>query len=111
MKCTSFLVADTETILVDNVHVPYAAGFCLVKPGLGIPNKNQIETYYSEDFREESFTDRSNIMLKHFLTRLAVKAKEEKINKVYFQHFAKFDGFGNWKSNRLPSSSVSITID
>lgn len=27
LKCRSFIVADLETILVDNVHVPYAAGY------------------------------------------------------------------------------------
>lgn len=28
-----FIVADTETILIDNEHKPYAAGLLLVRPG------------------------------------------------------------------------------
>ena len=28
-----FMVADTETILIDNVHKPYAAGLLMVRPG------------------------------------------------------------------------------
>jgi hypothetical protein len=35
----SFIVADTETVLVNDVHVPYAAGFLVVKPGDGVGAK------------------------------------------------------------------------
>ena len=32
-KRRPFIVADTETVLVNDVHVPYAVGFMVVKPG------------------------------------------------------------------------------
>lgn len=28
-----FIVADTETVLVNDIHVPYAAGYFIVYPG------------------------------------------------------------------------------
>lgn len=44
-----FIVADTETIIDDNVHKPYAAGLMLVRPGEEL-NEIMIETYFSEDY-------------------------------------------------------------
>lgn len=46
-----FIVADTETVLINNVHVPYAAGFLVVKPGedVGAKPDYSIETYFSEE--------------------------------------------------------------
>lgn len=32
-ECGPFIVADMETLLVNDVHIPYAAGFLVVKPG------------------------------------------------------------------------------
>uniref|UniRef100_A0A803NCS8 Uncharacterized protein n=1 Tax=Chenopodium quinoa TaxID=63459 RepID=A0A803NCS8_CHEQI len=64
-----FLVADTETILIDvkstpdpetgeedvtKVHFPYAAGVLLVRPGVVI-DKGRIYTYYSEDYTSKVF--------------------------------------------------------
>ncbi len=43
------MVADTETILIDNVHKPYAAGLLMVRPGEQI-NDIMIDTYFSEDY-------------------------------------------------------------
>lgn len=42
-----FIVADTETVLKDDIHVPYAAGFLVVKPGedVGAKPDYEIETY------------------------------------------------------------------
>lgn len=47
----AFIVADTETVLIKNVHVPYAAAFLVVKPGedVGAKPDYSIETYFSED--------------------------------------------------------------
>lgn len=84
-KCSSFIVADTETLIDESsqVHIPYALGFCVVKPGLDLPSLDHIETYYSEDVLiEDSFSNRSNEMLKYFLTRLAVKAKEDRFTSI-----------------------------
>jgi len=64
-----FLVADTETILIDvkstpdpetgeedvtKVHFPYAADVLLVRPGVVI-DKGRIDTYYSEDYTSKVF--------------------------------------------------------
>lgn len=49
-----FIVADLETVLNnENMNVPYAAGFLVVKPGEDVGLKapyGSIETYFSEDF-------------------------------------------------------------
>ncbi|KAG5571414.1 hypothetical protein H5410_061180 [Solanum commersonii] len=55
----SFIVADTETILVESdtdqiekVHMPYAVGFLVVKPS-STTSKEQVggvETYFSEEY-------------------------------------------------------------
>lgn len=46
-----FIVADTETVLINDVHVPYAAGFLVVNPDedVGAKPDYSIETYFSED--------------------------------------------------------------
>lgn len=91
----AFIVADTETVLVNKVHVPYAAGFLVVKPGedVGAKPDYEIETYFSEDhlFIHE-FEERSNRMLFDFLDRLAVVASSTKIQTVYFHNLSRFDG-------------------
>ncbi|KAH0687273.1 hypothetical protein KY284_017826 [Solanum tuberosum] len=79
----SFIVADTETILVESdtdqiekVHMPYAVGFVVVKPD-SAPSKEQvgsIETYFSEEypvFLYDTFRKRSYKMLTEFIDRLA----------------------------------------
>ena len=55
------MVADTETILINNVHKPYAAGLMMVRPGEEINNHIMIDTYFSEDYSiiMDSFEDRS----------------------------------------------------
>jgi hypothetical protein len=59
-----FIVADTETVLVNGVHVPYAAGFLFVYPGVDI-NTHDIYTEFSEDalLVLPEFEDRSNKVL------------------------------------------------
>lgn len=91
-----FIVADTETVLINDVHVPYAVGFLVVKPDEDVcakPNYS-IETYFSEDhiIVISEFKDRSNRMLFDFLERLEVVAAERKIRTVYFHNFSRFDG-------------------
>ncbi|GAB2213565.1 hypothetical protein Droror1_Dr00017875, partial [Drosera rotundifolia] len=55
-----FIVADTETLLIDNVHKPYAAGLLMVRPGEEI-NKIMIDTYFSENYSIilDSFEERN----------------------------------------------------
>lgn len=43
-----FFVADTETLLVDNVHMPCAAGLWMVPPGKSI-NDRMMDTYFHQD--------------------------------------------------------------
>lgn len=91
-----FIVADTETLMRNDVHVPYAAGFLVVKPGedVGAKPSHSIETYFSEDhlLLIPQFEERSARMLFDFLERLAVVAAETQIRTVYFHNFSRFDG-------------------
>lgn len=92
----SFIVADTETVLINNIHVPYAAGFLVVKPGEDVGSKPDYSTeiYFSEDHMllKKEFEDRSNRVLFDFLERLAMVAADTKIRTVYFHNFSRFDG-------------------
>lgn len=73
-----FIVADTETILINQIHVPYAVGFLVVKPGLNLSSNADIETYFSEDhiIRKDcnTFEKRSNKIMKDFINRFSVVA-------------------------------------
>lgn len=91
-----FIVADTETVLLNEIHVPYAAGFLVVNPDddVGRKRDSEIETYFSEDHLVylPEFVDRSNRMLFLFLERLAKVAASREIRTVYFHNFSRFDG-------------------
>lgn len=99
----SFIVADTETVLVesdtdqiDKVHMPYAVGFLVVEPGEA-PSKEKvgrIETYFSEDYLYDTFRKRSYKMLTEFIDRLAhVVRKDPSIHTIYFHNLSRFDGY------------------
>jgi hypothetical protein len=66
-----FIVAHTETILIDNVNKPYAAGLFLVRPGEQI-NEIMIDTYFSEDYSIilDSFEERSTLVLSYLVFRI-----------------------------------------
>lgn len=89
-----FIVADIETLLIDDVHVPYAVGFLVVRPGESI--SEDIPVYFSEDVPPtlfETFEDRSNKILFDFIERIAfVVKKDRSIKNVYFHNFSRFDG-------------------
>ena len=91
-----FIVADTETVLINNVHVPYAAGFIALRPGedIGVYPDYAFKTYFSEDdlFHIPEFKDRSDRMLFDFLEHLAILADRTNIRTVYFHNFSRFDG-------------------
>ncbi|KAF3778769.1 DNA polymerase [Nymphaea thermarum] len=92
-ECRPFIVADLETIVLNDVHVPYVAGYLVVKPGddlTSLPSYS-IKTFFSENYMivSPTFEERSERMLFEFLFHL-----EESVNKnsVYFHNFARFDG-------------------
>lgn len=93
-----FLVADIETVLINDIHVPYAAGFLVVEPDdvMSSDRCKSIETYYSEDypfFLYETIQKRSNKMLSYFIDRIAfIARKRESIKTIYFHNFSRFDG-------------------
>lgn len=95
LKLKSFLVADTETILIDNVHNPYAAGVMMVIPGLDLKTQT-IYTYFSEDYTPyvfKSFEERSQKLLNDFILRIISIIKQNPLIKtVYFHNFSRFDG-------------------
>lgn len=89
-----FIVADIETLLINDVHVPYAVGFLVVRPGDDL--SEFIETYFSEDYPTivfSSFEERSNKILFDFIERIVVVVrKDPSIHIVYFHNFSRFDG-------------------
>lgn len=90
----AFIVADTETILIDNVHKPYAAGLLLVRPGEEI-NDMYIDTYFSEDYSIilDSFEERSNKVLYDLVSRIStIVRQEQSALTIYFHNFSRFDG-------------------
>lgn len=75
----SFLVADIETNLIENKHVPYAAGVMEVEPGKDLPSIDEITWWYSEDlFNVESFAERSKNMLNSFLRYIEFLVRKNK---------------------------------
>jgi len=83
-----FIVGDLETLLIDNVHKPYAAGLMLVRPGDKLQD-SIIETYYSENYLhiDDSFEDRSKKMLSDFIDRIAALVRlNPSIETVYFHN-------------------------
>ena len=96
-KCSSFIVADIETILVNSVHVPYAAGYLVVNPGddlTSIPEYS-IQTFFSENHIPfyPNFEDRSKQMLFDFISHFEICVKKnDSLKTVYFHNFGRFDG-------------------
>jgi len=89
-----FIVADTETILIDNVHKPYAAGLLMVRPGEQI-NDIMIDTYFSEDYSIilDSFEERSTKVLYDLVLRISTISRQEQSTlTIYFHNFSRFDG-------------------
>lgn len=89
-----FIVADLETILINNEHTPYAAGLLLVRPGEEI-NSSQIYTNFSEDHSIilDSFEERSNKVLFDLVSKILSLVREERESlTIYFHNFSRFDG-------------------
>lgn len=96
-KCRPFIVADIETLLLSDIHVPYAAGYLVVNPDIDLTaiKDHSIKTFYSEDHLlvYPKFEDRSERMLEDFLLNLErlVRSHRE-CRTVYFHNFGHFDG-------------------
>nr|UYK51798.1 hypothetical protein [Paphiopedilum micranthum] len=90
-----FMVADTETILIDNVHKTYAAGVLMVRPGEQI-SEIMIDTYFSEDYSIilDSFEERSTKVLYDLVLRISTIVRQEQFQTqtIYFHNFSRFDG-------------------
>lgn len=96
-ECRPFIVADIETLMVDDVHVPYAAGYLVVNPGDDLTSVPfySIPFFYSEHFIDfyPNFKDRSERMLFEFVYSLEeCVRKNRRLRTVYFHNFARFDG-------------------
>lgn len=92
-----FIVADIETVMVNDVHVPYAAGYLVVKPGADLTSipSYSIQTFFSEDHIPfyPNFEERSQRMLFDFFSNLEECVKKDGIVRtVYFHNLARFDG-------------------
>ncbi|KAF3433473.1 hypothetical protein FNV43_RR24575 [Rhamnella rubrinervis] len=93
-------LTNIETFILNNVHVPYAVGFLVVRPGDDLSPKskagNGIETYFNEDYPDivfETFEERSNEMLFDFIECLVVVVRQNpSIQTVYFHNFSQFNG-------------------
>ncbi|GKE18548.1 DNA polymerase-like protein [Tanacetum coccineum] len=89
-----FIIADLETILVKDIHKPYAAGLMVVRPGKDI-TREFIDIYFSKDYSilSEEFEDRSDKVLYEMLHRIeALGRREKRPFTVYFHNFSRFDG-------------------
>ncbi|XP_073313483.1 DNA polymerase-like [Primulina huaijiensis] len=96
-ECYPFIVADLETILVNNVHVPYAAGYLVVKSGDDLTSKPSIHTFFSEDHIPfyHTFEERSERILHDFFYNLEVSVLNiysTRLRTIYFHNFSRFDG-------------------
>jgi hypothetical protein len=93
-KLKAFIVADTETIPIENVYHPYAAGLLLVRPGEEI-NEIQIDTYFSEDYSLilDSFEEKSTMVFNDLVFRIeSIVRHEQEPLTIYFHNFSRFDG-------------------
>lgn len=89
-----FIAADMETIIINQVHFPYAVGLMMVRLGEQI-NEIMIDTYFSEDYKIilNKFEDRSTKVLNDFVLRILtiVRQKQSPLT-IYFHNLSRFDG-------------------
>eukprot|EP00253_Pinus_taeda_P008177 PITA_08177 len=104
-----FIVADTGTVLINDIHVPYTVGFLVVKPGeLG----SFIKTYFSEDYALflPEFEERSHYMLTQFIEHFNLSTEKRKIHTIYFHNFSRFDGILLMKYYTPHGDGDSLTL-
>nr|AYM32740.1 DNA polymerase [Silene vulgaris] len=92
-----FMVADIETVVIDEIHVPYAIGVLKVYPGVKVLT-DDIDTFYSENYNKNlfpKFEDRSQKLMLDFINRLITITRRNskyKMNVIYFHNLSSFDG-------------------
>ncbi|XP_042453061.1 DNA polymerase-like [Zingiber officinale] len=99
VKCNPrpFIVADIETVLVNNVHTPYAVGYLEVYPSMDLSSivPSSVNIFYSEDhiYAFDNIEVRSMKIIYYFISdlELAVKRKP-RLRTVYFHNLSQFDG-------------------
>lgn len=108
-KRRPFLVADLETVLLDDTHVPYAVGFMVVDPEKPLsPPYPEINTWFSEDYDRDtleargfrfpkgfhvSLEFRSAAIIEQFFQAILVEVEQRKgLRTVYFHNLGRFDG-------------------
>ena len=93
-----FIVADIETVMLDGVQVPYAAGYLSVKPGDDLTTlpSYSINTFFSEDHISmySDFEERSKSMFYQFCSNMesCVQKSVGKVRTIYFHNLGSFDG-------------------
>lgn len=96
-RARSFIVADIETILVNNTHQAHACGFLLVTPGDVLTFLPRVHTFFSEDLPDiyPTFVERSERMMFDFCSNVELtvkKYKDLRVRTVYYHNLARFDG-------------------
>lgn len=102
-KRKGLIVCDFETLLLQNpdkpdesCHIPYAVGYLVVKPGIDMTKKDELDctTFITEDYNIfiSDFYKKSDKMIFDFLRRLKHAAVNNGIQDVYFHNLGGFDG-------------------
>ena len=99
LKCEprAFIVADIETVLVNDVHTPYAIGYLEIDPSMDLSSiaSSSVNIFYSEDHIHafDKIEVRSMKMLYYFISDLELCVKRNpRLRTVYFHNLSQFDG-------------------
>ena len=92
-RTKTFLVADIETILINDKHVPYAIGYTSAgERGSSLLELEKPVTYCTETFYYDGdMLERSNKMFDDFMNGLISYSKRCGTKKVYFHNLSRFD--------------------
>ncbi|MCO5560144.1 hypothetical protein L7F22_013751 [Adiantum nelumboides] len=90
----AFIVGDIETIIVNDIHVPYAIGYVYAgERSLSILDIQKPVTYCTENlYYSGTFKERSRLMFDDFLKGLINYSKICGTKRVYFHNLSRFDG-------------------
>lgn len=90
----SFIVADLETVLVEEVHFPYAAGFLLVGADIASLSNQMYHIHITADYGELlNFKEKSDNIMHLFNKELKDTIRCNKgVSVVYFHNLSRFDG-------------------
>ncbi|XP_042426081.1 DNA polymerase-like [Zingiber officinale] len=89
-----FMVADIETVLLNDVHVPYAIGYLAVYPSLDLSSVAPSSIHIADSFNSfSSLEEESQVILSRFIYDLEIAGRRDpRLRTVYFHNFARFDG-------------------